>query len=149
MRFGAGHRCSGGRRADRNSVTSAGAMRLAKTNFPSKGYFQDLTYISTYALLLSMSDTAKAETVSFTVKGQVVIPRRIRREFEIENGTKAVVQATPDGILLKPITGAAIKRARGILKRKAGERPFRRWWAEYKKEEKTLEEARYARLRSG
>ena len=97
---------------------------------------------------LSMSDTTKTETVSFTVKGQVVIPRRIRREFEIENGTKAVVQATPEGILLKPITGAAIKRARGILKRKPGEKPFRQWWAAYKKEEKALEEARYARLRS-
>jgi AbrB family looped-hinge helix DNA binding protein len=95
-----------------------------------------------------MSDHTKAETVSFTVKGQVVIPRRIRREFEIENGTKAVVQATPEGILLKPITGAAIKRARGILKRKPGEKPFRRWWSEYKNEEKALEEARYARLRS-
>ena len=95
-----------------------------------------------------MSDTAKAETVSFTVKGQVVIPRRIRREFEIENGTRAVVQATPEGILLKPITGAAIKRARGILKRKPGEKPFQQWWAKYKKEEKALEEARYARLRS-
>ena len=95
-----------------------------------------------------MSDTTKAETVSFTIKGQVVIPRRIRREFEIENGTKAIVQATPDGILLKPITGAAIKRARGILKRKPGEKPFRRWWADHKKEEKALEEARYARLRS-
>ena len=95
-----------------------------------------------------MSDTAKTETVSFTVKGQVVIPRRIRREFEIENGTKAVVQATPEGILLKPITGAAIKRARGILKRKPGEKPFRQWWADYKKEEKALEEAKYARLRS-
>ncbi len=95
-----------------------------------------------------MSDTTKAETVSFTIKGQVVIPRRIRREFEIENGTKAVVQATPEGILLKPITGAAVKRARGILKRKAGEKPFRQWWAKYKKEEKALEEVRYARLRS-
>ena len=95
-----------------------------------------------------MSDTTRAETVSFTVKGQIVIPRRIRREFEIENGTKAIVQATPEGILLKPITGAAIKRARGILKRKPGEKPFRQWWAKYKKEEKALEEARYARLRS-
>jgi len=95
-----------------------------------------------------MSDTAKAETVSFTVKGQVVIPQRIRREFEIENGTRAVVQATPEGILLKPITGAAIKRARGILKRKPGEKPLRQWWVDYKKEEKALEEARYARLRS-
>ncbi len=95
-----------------------------------------------------MADTAKAETVSFTVKGQVVIPRRIRKEFEIENGTKAVVQTTPEGILLKPITGAAIKRARGILKRKPGEKPFRQWWAEYKKEDTVLEEAKYARLRS-
>ena len=95
-----------------------------------------------------MADTAKAETVSFTVKGQVVIPRRIRREFEIENGTKAVVQTTPDGILLKPITGAAIKRARGVLKQKPGEKPFRQWWAEYKKKEKALEEAKYARRRA-
>ncbi|HEY4257681.1 MAG TPA: AbrB/MazE/SpoVT family DNA-binding domain-containing protein [Candidatus Udaeobacter sp.] len=95
-----------------------------------------------------MNPTEKTDTVSFTVKGQVVIPRRIRREFEIENGTKAVVQATPEGILLKPITGAAIKRARGILKRKPDEKPFRQWWSEYKKKEKALEEARYARLRS-
>jgi AbrB family looped-hinge helix DNA binding protein len=121
---------------------------LAETSFLSQSHFYDLTYISIYDLLLSMSDTTKAETVSFTVKGQVVIPRRIRREFEIESGTKAVVQVTPEGILLKPITSAAIKRARGILKRKPGERPFRQWWSEYKKEEKTLEEVRYARLRS-
>ncbi len=81
------------------------------------------------------------------MKGQVVIPRRIRREFEIENGTRAVVQATPEGILLKPITGAAIKRARGVLKRKPGEKPLRQWWSDYKKVEKKLEDARYARLR--
>jgi len=105
-----------------------------------------LTYLSQYDLLFAMADTTNPETVSFTVKGQVVIPRRIRREFEIENGTKAVVQTTPDGILLKPITGAAIKRARGVLKRKRGEKPLRQWWSEYKKEEKKLEEARYARL---
>jgi AbrB family looped-hinge helix DNA binding protein len=94
-----------------------------------------------------MADTTNPETVSFTVKGQVVIPRRIRREFEIENGTRAVVQTTPEGILLKPITGAAIKRVRGVLKRKPGEKSLRQWWSEYKKEEKKLEEARYARLR--
>jgi len=111
-------------------------------------YFSTLTYNFWQALLYFMRDTGRPETVSFTVKGQVVIPRRIRREFEIENGTKAVVQTTPDGILLKPITAAAIKRARGVLKRKPGEKPFRQWWTEYKKEEKALEEAKYARLRS-
>ena len=47
-----------------------------------------------------------------------------------------VVQTTPEGILLKPITGAAIKRARGILKKKPGGKPFREWWTEYKKKEK-------------
>jgi AbrB family looped-hinge helix DNA binding protein len=94
-----------------------------------------------------MSSTERTDTVSFTTKGQVVIPRRIRKEFEIENGTKAVVESTSEGILLKPITGAAISRARGILKRKPGEKPLRQWWAEYKKKERALEETRYARLR--
>ena len=111
-------------------------------------YFSTLTYNLWHALLYFMRDTGRPETVSFTVKGQVVIPRWIRREFEIENGTKAVVQTTPGGILLKPITAAAIKRARGVLKRKPGEKPFRQWWAEYKKDEKALEEAKYSRLRS-
>jgi len=89
----------------------------------------------------------ETDMVSFSVKGQIVIPRKIRKEFEIEEGTRAIVQATPDGILLKPITRRAIKHARGLLKRKPGEKPFRQWWAEYKKEERALEEAKYARLR--
>jgi len=63
-----------------------------------------------------MIQTSATETVSFGTKGQVVIPRRLRREFEIEEGTKATVVATPEGILLKPITGAYIKSLRGTLK---------------------------------
>jgi len=63
-----------------------------------------------------MIQTSTTDTVSFGTKGQVVIPRRLRREFEIEEGTKATVVATPDGILLKPITGAYIKSLRGSLK---------------------------------
>ena len=58
-------------------------------------------------------ETLKPDTVSFGTKGQVVIPRRLRREFEIEVGTKATVVATPDGILLKPITRTYIKSLRG------------------------------------
>lgn len=58
----------------------------------------------------------KLETVNFGTKGQVVIPRRLRREFEIEEGTKATVVATPEGILLKPITRTYIKSLRGSLK---------------------------------
>jgi bifunctional DNA-binding transcriptional regulator/antitoxin component of YhaV-PrlF toxin-antitoxin module len=72
----------------------------------------------------------------------VVIPLRLRKEFQIEDGTRAVVEATPEGILLKPITAASIRRARGILKRKPGERPLAEEWAEHKREERDLEEAK-------
>ena len=88
--------------------------------------------------------TEKPETVSFTTKGQVVIPLRLRKQFEIEDGTKAVVQATPEGILLKPVTAALIRRGRGILKRNPASRPLIEDWAEHKKQERTLEE-RHAR----
>ena len=92
-----------------------------------------------------MNMTEKADTVWFTTKGQVVIPLRLRKQFHIEDGTKAVVQATPEGILLKPVTSVTIRRLRGILKRKPGDKPFDEQWAEHKREEKELEEAKYAR----
>lgn len=63
-----------------------------------------------------MIATLKLDTVSFGTKGQVVIPRKLRREFEIEDGTKATVVSTPEGILLKPITRTYIKSLRGSLK---------------------------------
>ncbi len=63
-----------------------------------------------------MKTATKPDTVYFSVKGQVVIPRWLRKEFEIEGGTRAHVQATPQGILLKPVTLAYIKTLRGSLK---------------------------------
>ena len=92
-----------------------------------------------------MSTTTKTDAVWFTTKGQVVIPAWLRRQFQIEDGTKAVVQATPDGILLKPVTATTIRKLRGILKRKPGDQPFAEEWAEHKRAEKELEEARYGR----
>ncbi|MBI5386112.1 MAG: AbrB/MazE/SpoVT family DNA-binding domain-containing protein [Verrucomicrobia bacterium] len=92
-----------------------------------------------------MNTTAQADTVWFTTKGQVVIPLRLRKLFHIEDGTRAIVTATEEGILLKPVTAALIKRGRGIAKRKPDDKPFDRWWAEHKAEEKALEEADYAR----
>ena len=91
-----------------------------------------------------MSTALKTNSVWFTTKGQVVIPAWLRREFQIEDGTKAVVQATPEGILLKPVTKHAIARLHGILKRKPGDKPFAEEWAEHKRAEKALEEADYA-----
>ena len=93
-----------------------------------------------YVILLTISMTDKIDTVWFTTKGQVVIPLRLRKQFDIEDGTKAVVQATPEGILLKPMTAALIRRGRGILKRTPGGKPLREDWAEHKKRERALEE---------
>jgi AbrB family looped-hinge helix DNA binding protein len=78
-----------------------------------------------------MITTLKADTVNFGAKGQVVIPRRLRREFEIEEGTRASVVSTPEGILLKPITRAYIKSLRGSLK---GTKAMETFMAERKRE---------------
>lgn len=86
------------------------------------------------------------EKVSFSVKGQIVIPRALREEFEIKAGTLACIEATSEGILIKPITKKSIHKLYGILKRKPGEKSFAEQWTKYKQEEKALEEAKYARI---
>jgi AbrB family looped-hinge helix DNA binding protein len=78
-----------------------------------------------------MIATLKMDTVSFGTKGQVVIPRRLRKEFEIEDGTKATVVSTPEGILLKPITRSYIRSLRGSLK---GTKAMETFMAERKRE---------------
>ncbi|MGP8199795.1 MAG: AbrB/MazE/SpoVT family DNA-binding domain-containing protein [Limisphaerales bacterium] len=89
-----------------------------------------------------MDTKTRIDSVWFTTRGQVVIPAWLRKEYQIEDGTKAVLQATPEGILLKPVTAALIKRGRGILKRGPGNKPFSEEWAEHKQEERELEERR-------
>ena len=89
-----------------------------------------------------MSVKSKSDSIWFTSKGQVVIPAWLRREFHIESGTRAVVQSTPEGILLKPVTKHAIARLRSILKRKPCAKSLSVEWAEHKADEKALEQAR-------
>jgi AbrB family looped-hinge helix DNA binding protein len=91
-----------------------------------------------------MNPTNKTDTVRFSTKGQVVIPAWLRKAFAVKRGTKAIVQATPNGILLRPLTEGAIRRGRGIIKKKPGEKPFSEWWAEYKREEIEMEERKLA-----
>ena len=116
--------------------TLAAPILLPRSNNPTSNM---LTDFMSYVILVHMSMTEKLETVRFTTKGQVVIPLRLRKQFDIEDGTKAVVQATPEGILLKPMTAALIKRGRGILKHTPGGKPLREDWAEHKKQERALE----------
>jgi AbrB family looped-hinge helix DNA binding protein len=95
--------------------------------------------------LTAVSATSKSDAVWFTTKGQVVIPAWLRKQFHIVDGTKAVVEATPVGILLKPLPGGAPGGLRGILKRKPRGKPLAEEWAEHKREEARLEDAKYAR----
>ena len=92
-----------------------------------------------------MNTTAQADTVWFTTKGQVVIPQRLRKLYHIEDGTRAIVTATDEGILLKPVTAAMIERGFGLLKRKPGDKLLAEEWAGHKREEREKEESKYAR----
>jgi AbrB family looped-hinge helix DNA binding protein len=63
-----------------------------------------------------MKATNKTDTIRFTVKGQVVIPSWLRKEFDIVEGTRALVYHEGDAIVLKPITSRHIRNLRGSLK---------------------------------
>ncbi len=92
-----------------------------------------------------MATESKSDSVHFTTKGQVVIPVWLRRQFDIQDGTRAIVQATSEGILLRPVTAATVRRLRGILKRKPGDKTLAEEWADHRAEELALEEAKHAR----
>jgi AbrB family looped-hinge helix DNA binding protein len=82
-------------------------------NIPTKIF---LTYFMAIVRLIVMNPTPKTDTVLFTVKGQVVIPRWLRKDFEINEGTRAVVYKQNDHIVLKPLTAQHYRRLRGSLK---------------------------------
>ena len=63
-----------------------------------------------------MKTTNKTDMIRFTVKGQVVIPSWLRKEFDIEEGTRALVYQEGNAIVLKPITPRHIRNLRGSLK---------------------------------
>lgn len=63
-----------------------------------------------------MTTDIKVEAVCFSTRGQVVIPRRLRRKFEIQQGTRAIVYEEGDHIVIKPVTKAYVKSLRGSLK---------------------------------
>jgi len=92
-----------------------------------------------------MKTTIQSDTVRFTTKGQVVIPQRLRKLFLIEDGTRAIVSATKEGILLRPVTAALIESGFGLLKREPGGKPLSEEWAEHAREEREKEEAKYVR----
>lgn len=69
-----------------------------------------------------MKKVVRETSAQFSVKGQIVIPVHLRKEYEIEPGTRATVTATPEGILIQPITTKYVRSLRGMLKLKSGEK---------------------------
>jgi AbrB family looped-hinge helix DNA binding protein len=63
-----------------------------------------------------MKTTSKTTTIHFSANGRVAIPRWLREELGIEEGTRALVCQEGDAIVLKPITPRYIKNLRGSLK---------------------------------
>ncbi|MDO9541193.1 MAG: AbrB/MazE/SpoVT family DNA-binding domain-containing protein [Kiritimatiellia bacterium] len=63
-----------------------------------------------------MKTTLRTDNVYFSVKGQMVIPRWLRKEYHIEEGTRAVVYPEGDHIIVKPVTARFIRNLRGSLK---------------------------------
>lgn len=54
-----------------------------------------------------------------TIKGQVIIPARLRKKFNIKKGTRvAISEGEGNVILLKPVPDDPIEASRGMLKGK-------------------------------
>jgi AbrB family looped-hinge helix DNA binding protein len=54
--------------------------------------------------------------VKTTVKGQVVIPAKLRKKYHIVKGTKVKIIERDGEIIIKPLLTDPVKEARGIFK---------------------------------
>ncbi len=87
-----------------------------------------------------MTPEQPINTVRFTNQGRIIVPLHLRKKFHIVAGTRAVIEATTDGILIKPITRSYIAGLRGSLKRNPNEKSFTERWSTHKREELRLED---------
>lgn len=61
---------------------------------------------------------ARIETVSFARRGRITLPQWLRERFEITDGTRALVYAEKDRIVLSPVAPGGYRAARGSLRGK-------------------------------
>ena len=54
-------------------------------------------------------------TAIVTSKGQIVIPSRIRRRFNIKRGTKIYIEEKRDELVLKAVTPEYFEKIAGVL----------------------------------
>jgi AbrB family looped-hinge helix DNA binding protein len=80
-----------------------------------------------------------------TSKGQLVIPSKIRRKYNIKKGTRVNFVEDHGKIVLQPVTREYIESFRGIFKRKPGSKPVTQQLMEEHAEEVRREEEKIAR----
>lgn len=80
-----------------------------------------------------------------TSKGQLVIPAKIRRRYNIKAGTRINFVEEEGRIYMQPVTREYIRSFRGIFKLKAGEKRATQELMEDRAEEKRREEEKIAR----
>jgi len=61
-------------------------------------------------------EVEQMSVVTTTVKGQVVIPARIRRKFGIVKGTPVHIYEEEDRIIVEPVHEDPVRQGRGLLK---------------------------------
>jgi len=82
-----------------------------------------------------------------TSKGQLVIPAKIRRKFNIKKGTRVNFVEDNGKIILQPVTRAYIDSVCGMLKRKPGSKLVTQELIEEHAEEVRRDEDKIARHR--
>jgi AbrB family looped-hinge helix DNA binding protein len=64
----------------------------------------------------------KPEVSTITTKGQLVIPAKLRRKYNIAKGTQVAFVEEENRLILQPLTPAFIRSLRGSLKSKPSAR---------------------------
>jgi len=77
------------------------------------------------------------ETSVLTVKGQLLIPKRIRNKYGIKSGVKVIFEETENGVVIRPMNENYFKSFMGVLKATGNLKEEMR---NMKAEEKKLEE---------
>ncbi|MDE2009485.1 MAG: AbrB/MazE/SpoVT family DNA-binding domain-containing protein [Candidatus Omnitrophica bacterium] len=81
-------------------------------------------------------------TTIVTIKGQIVIPSRIRRKLNIKKGTRLSIQEKGDQLILQPLTEDYYEKMAGILNTKGkGTRAI----LEERAKEKELEDRKWSK----
>lgn len=82
-----------------------------------------------------MKASGQVEVSVVTIKGQVVIPSKLRRKYGIRKGTQVAIVDEGSKLVLQPLTPEFIRSLRGMLK---GEPSPLKYLLEKRKRERDL-----------